>query len=151
MGKYVAVVRDRLVLPARVSLTHGREQSLRSLGQRPSNPISIRLVIDTGSGRSTLLPSVLAQLSPVRSRTITMATALGTIAADMYWVRLEFPDASLTPIAELAVARAPLPLSVQDCHGVLGRDVLRRWESFLYEGRRGRITIRDTRAGWFGW
>jgi hypothetical protein len=33
---------------------------------------------------------------------------------------------------------------------VIGSDLLRQMESFTYEGRRGRYTLRDT-PGLFGW
>jgi hypothetical protein len=64
---------------------------------------------------------------------------------------LEFPDTALAAIPELVVARAPVPPSLQAFHGVIGRDLLYRWESVLLPGRRGRLTIRDTPQGLFGW
>jgi hypothetical protein len=69
----------------------------------------------------------------------------------LFWVRLEFPDSSLAAIPQIAVARLPMPPSLRDYHGVIGRDLLGRWESFNYEGRRRRFTIRDSPGGLFGW
>jgi hypothetical protein len=71
--------------------------------------------------------------------------------ANLHWVRRAFPGTSLQDVAELSVARLPLPPSLQGFHGLIGRDLLRRWDSFIYEGRRRRLTIRDTPAGLFGW
>jgi hypothetical protein len=55
------------------------------------------------------------------------------------------------PIPYLAVARLPLPASLQGFHGLIGRDLLGQWESLLYEGQRGRFTIRDSAGGPLGW
>ena len=76
-----------------------------------------------------------------------LATSLATARAGLFRIRLEFPHAKLAPIPELVVARVPLPTSLSAFHGVIGRALLRRWESFCYQGRRGRLTIRDT-PGW---
>jgi hypothetical protein len=77
-------------------------------------------------------------------------TSVGSTETPLYWVRLEFPDTGLAPVTEVAVARLALPPSLQAFHGVIGRDLLRRWAYFLYQGRRGRFTIRDTPGGLFG-
>jgi hypothetical protein len=79
-----------------------------------------------------------------------MMTSLGTTHTRLHWVRLEFPDTDLLPIPILAVARLSLPPNMTGFHGVLGRDVLSRWESFHWQGRRGRLAIRDV-PGWFAW
>ena len=63
---------------------------------------------------------------------------------------LEFPDAGLAPFPEVLGARLPMPAALSQFHGLLGRDLLRRFESFEYEGRRGCYSLRD-RAGMFTW
>ena len=70
-----------------------------------------------------------------------------SVETSLFWVRLEFPESSLASIPEVAVARLSLPPSLGLFHGIVGRDLLRRWDSFLFEGRRGRFILRDTPAG----
>jgi hypothetical protein len=70
------------------------------------------------------------------------------MASRLAWVCLEFPEAGLTAFPEVLVARLPMPAALSQFHGLFGRDLLRRLESFEYEGRRGCYTIRD-HAGWF--
>jgi hypothetical protein len=149
MGSYRSTVQDRLVLPAQVLLPHETEQVFRLLGRQIPAATRMHLMIDTGSGRSSLVPSVLNHLTPqlyVRAR---VETSAGSVETELYWVRLEFPSSSMAAVPELAVARLPLPRSLQGFHGLIGRDLLSRWESFLYEGRRRRVTIRDTPPGLF--
>jgi hypothetical protein len=148
MGKFRTSVDDLPVLPAQVRLTSGQEKIL-TLSNRPvPSPQPVNLLVDTGSGRSTLLPSVIAKLNPISRGVTRVATSLAVAEANLFWVRLEFPDTNLEPIGELAVARLSLPASLGSIHGVIGRDLLRRWEYFFYEGRRGQMTIRD-RPGFF--
>jgi len=63
---------------------------------------------------------------------------------------LEFPEAGFVPFPEVLVARLPMPAALRQFHGLLGRDLLRRFESFEYEGRRGCYSLRD-RPGVFTW
>jgi hypothetical protein len=65
-------------------------------------------------------------------------------------VRLDFPEAELASYEHLQVVRLAMPPELAQFHGLLGRDLLRSLESFLYEGRRGYYTLRDT-PGPFGW
>ncbi len=59
-----------------------------------------------------------------------MMTGIGSTPTLLHWVRLEFPDTDPLSIPLLAVARLSLPPNMAGFHGVLGRDVLSRWESF---------------------
>jgi hypothetical protein len=43
-----------------------------------------------------------------------------------------------------------MPPALAQFHGLIGRDLLRNWDEFRYQGRRGRYLIHDTR-GPFGW
>jgi hypothetical protein len=147
MAKYSATVQDRLILPAQIALLREQEQWLRILGRAVPGPIPVQLLIDTGSTRCSVIPPVLARLNPEQSGVARLATSLATARAGLFRIRLEFPHAKLAPIPELVVARVPLPTSLSAFHGVIGRALLRRWESFCYQGRRGRLTIRDT-PGW---
>jgi hypothetical protein len=150
MGKYTALVDDHLILPARVSVTPGRERELLSTGLSIPSPVSVRLVIDTGSKRTTLTPGLLRHLriSVAGSARLIIARSIGS--TELFWVRLEFPKAGLVPFPEILVARLPMPAALSQFHGLLGRDLLRRLASFDYEGRRGCYTIRD-KAGLFAW
>jgi hypothetical protein len=151
MGKYVASVRGPLALPARVLLTTGQEAIARQIGRAAPTAVPVRFLIDTGSGRSTLLPSIIADLNPISRGAVRIETSLGVGESNLYWIRLEFPGARLAPIPELAVARLALPASLRAFHGLIGRDLLERWDFVLFEGRRGRLTIRDKPGGLFGW
>jgi hypothetical protein len=79
-----------------------------------------------------------------------VVTPLASGDVILYWVCLEFPEAGLAPVPEILVARLAMPPGLSQFHGLLGRDLLRSWESFLYEGRRGRYTLRDE-LGLLGW
>jgi len=147
MGKYVAAAHDHLTVPARVLQTQGQEQAFRLLGRPVPDPVPVRLIIDTGSGRSTLVPSVIDALLPALRRASRIETSLAAVVTTLFWVRLEFPGTRLATIPEHAVARLPLPPLLHSFQGVIGRDLLRRWESLLFEGRRGRFTLRDS-PGW---
>jgi hypothetical protein len=148
MGKYITTVSDRLVLPAQVFLTLGQERDLHRKRQPVPAGVPIRLAIDTGPGRTSLVPSTLDRLKPLARERVRMMTGQGSTLTRLYWIRLEFPNTDLLPIPVLAVARSNLPPNMPGFHGVLGRDVLSRWESFHWHGRRGRLTIRDV-PGWF--
>jgi hypothetical protein len=69
---------------------------------------------------------------------------------DLSWVCLEFPETGLAPFSEVLVARLPMPPALSRFHGLFGRDLLGRLESFEYQGRHGRYSLRDT-PGWLGW
>jgi hypothetical protein len=151
MGEYRAAVHDRLVLPARVLLTQGTDKLFRLSGRAVADGVVARLIIDTGSKRSSVIPAVLDHLRAPAIKAVRVRTGLTSVKTELYWVRLEFPAGSLAPVATLAVARLPLPRLPEEYHGLIGRDLLSRWESFHYQGRRARYTIRDTRGGLFGW
>jgi hypothetical protein len=151
MGKYTAAVRDHLVVPVRVGLTREEEQVNRWRGWPVPASSLLQLVIDTGSGRTTLVPGVIAHLNPATHGTARVETSHAAGEVKLFWVRLEFPGTSLAAIPEIAVVRLAMPRSLLAYQGVIGRDVLRRWEYFRFEGRRGRFTIRDTPGGLFGW
>ncbi|MFL5245593.1 MAG: hypothetical protein ACJ8FY_26150 [Gemmataceae bacterium] len=63
-----------------------------------------------------------------------LVTPSGAVATDLFWVCLDFPDAGLAPLSEVLVARLPMPPALSQFHGLLGRDLLGRFESFKYEG-----------------
>lgn len=150
MGKYTAEVDDHLVLPARVLLPLGHERDLHRAGLPVPVGVPVRLVIDMGSRRTTLIPSVLASLDPRPGDAVLVEASTGATATALFWVRLEFPEAGLESVGHLEVARLELPPSLQGFHGVIGRDILFRWEWFRLEGRRRRLSVCDTR-GWFSW
>jgi len=151
MGVYRTAVLDRLDVPARVRLPEGDERAYRLFGRPIPQAIPIRLIIDTGAKRSSLVPQVLNQLAPTSASRATDEIGLGMRQTELYWVRLEFMAGTLAAVPRLAVARLPLPSSLQEYHGLIGRDLLSKWYSLLYEGQRGQLTIRDSRAGFFSW
>lgn len=151
MGKYTATVEDHLVVPARVLQTLEQEQVFR-LAQRPvPASVAVRLLIDTGSKRTMLVPGVVRHLQLPAGSSVRVETSLVHGETTLFWVRLEFPQTSLAPIPELAVVRLSMPPSLATFHGVIGRDLLSRWESLLYEGRLGRFTVRDATRGLRAW
>jgi hypothetical protein len=150
MGKYTASVEEHLLLPARVRVTPGHERLLRSSGRPVPDPVPIRLLIDTGARRTTLIPGIVQHLDPPAGCDARVITPLAGGDTTLYWVCLEFPGTGLSPVPEVLVARLPMPPGLSAFHGLLGRDLLRRLDSFEYEGRRGRYTLRDT-PGLFGW
>ncbi len=151
MGKFTAGVQEHLALPAQVGLTAGEEYFVGLSGRAIPAAIPVRFLIDTGTKRTTLAPSVLVQLNATAFRTVRVETSLAAGKTNLYWVRLEFPGSSLAPFSEMALAGLSLPASLYAYHGLIGRDLLRRWESCLYEGRRGRLTIRDVPPFWRRW
>jgi hypothetical protein len=150
MGKYRARVVGHLVLPAQAMLPAGLEHVLRQRGRPVPPPVAVRLLIDTGSKRTTLVAGILRHLNPLPGLRVRIATALQAGRARLFWVKLAFPEARLAPFELVQVARLTMPSGLAMFHGVLGRDLLRQWESFDYEGRSDRYTLRDT-PGLFGW
>jgi hypothetical protein len=150
MGKYTAAVEDHLVLPARVRLPPDHERWQGRSGRSVPAPVPIRLLIDTGSRRTTLIPGIVRHLNPRSGCEARVNAPLASGDATLYWVCLEFPGTPLLSFPELLVARLPMPAGLAQFHGLLGRDLLGRWEEFLYQGRRGRYTVRDT-PGPLGW
>jgi hypothetical protein len=150
MGKYSAPVEDHLILPAVVRLPVGSEH-LRGRARSPvPAPVPVRLVIDTGSKRTTLIPGIIRHLDPEPGSDVRLVTPLATGTVTLFWVRLDFPGTTLRSFEQVQVGRVALPPELARFHGVLGRDLLSRLESFDYQGRRGCYIVRDT-PGVFGW
>ena len=137
MGSYRAPVEDHLILPARVGLSAGESQSRRRSERVVPAPVSLRMLIDTGSNRTTLIPGILRHLAPQEGRDVQLITPSGPRTATLYWVRLDFPETSLASFEYLQVANLEMPASLAQFHGLIGRNVLRAWEEFRYWGRRG--------------
>jgi hypothetical protein len=150
MGTYTAAVEDHIILPARARLSQGQENVLAARGKSVPAPVPIRLLIDTGAKRTTLIPGIVDHLRPMSGAETRLVTPLGSIITDLVWVCLEFPEAGLASFPRVLVARHPMPPMLNQFHGLLGRDLLQRHESFEYLGRRGYFTLRDS-PGWLGW
>ncbi|MBI1918758.1 MAG: hypothetical protein HYS12_29040 [Planctomycetes bacterium] len=150
MGRYLASVEDHLVLPAVVRLPVGEEHFRAQQGRHVATPVPVRLLIDTGSKRTTLIPGIVRHLDPPAGIDAQVVTPLAMGPTTLYWVRLEFPEAGLLPLGPIQVARLPMPAALSRFHGLLGRDLLDEWEAFLYEGRRRCYMLRDA-PGLFGW
>jgi hypothetical protein len=149
MGKYTASVEDHLILPVRVRLPRMQERAMASRGESVPDPVSIRLLIDTGSKRTTLIPGIISHLRPAVNSEVRVVTPLGTARTDLVWVCLEFPEAGLVSLSEVLVARLGMPRGLSQFHGLFGRDLLSRLHSFEYRGRRGQYVLRDV-PGWLG-
>jgi hypothetical protein len=150
MGKFSASVDDHLILPAVIGLPPGHDILLRRVGQLMPAPVPIRFLIDTGSKRTTLIPGVVRHLNPLGGNDVQVVAPAATLTASLYWVRIDFPATTLAPFEYVQVARVPMPPQLAQFHGLLGRDLLRRWASLEYEGLDSRYTLRD-RPGLFGW
>jgi len=150
MGKYIATVDDHLILPALVHLSEGEERFRARARRRVPPPVPIRLLIDTGSKRTTLIPGLIRHLDPQASQPVRVATALAAGTTRLFWVRLAFPATGLASFDPVRVARLAMPPDLAQFHGLLGRDLLQQLDEFKYEGRRGRYTLRDT-PGLLGW
>jgi hypothetical protein len=81
---------------------------------------------------------------------VRVLIASGTLATRLYWLQIDFPEAGLAAFEHVQVASLAMPSALSRFHGLLGRDLLRSLESFVYEGQRNRYFLRD-RAGPFSW
>jgi hypothetical protein len=151
MGVFRSSVDDRLILPAQVRLTAPEAGAFQALGRRVPGPIPVRLIIDTGSKLSSIVPSILDRLMAKTAGRAKVETTIASAETELFWICIEFPGCSLAAVPRLAVARLSMPPSLRNYHGVVGLDLLKTWEALLYEGRRGRFTVRDSPGGLFGW
>jgi hypothetical protein len=108
------------------------------------------MLIDTGASRTTLIPGMIRHLQPTQGSGGRLNTPLGRGDVTFYWVRLDLPAAGLASFEQVQVASVEMPAALAQFHGLIGRDLLRSWDEFRYQGRRGRYLIHDTR-GRFGW
>jgi hypothetical protein len=150
MGKFSAPVDDHLILPALACLPAGEVESRRRAGRLVPAPVPVRLLIDTGAKRTTLIPGIIRHLDAQAGNDVQVVAPLASVVATLYWVRLDFPATKLDPFELVQVARLPMPPQLAQFHGLLGRDLLQRLASLDYEGQRGRYTLRD-RPGPFAW
>jgi hypothetical protein len=150
MGQFIAPVQDHWILPARVWPTAGQARVFQMVGRHVPSPLAVRFLIDSGAKRTTLIPGVINRLEAWEGRTVQVLTPFGEQSTTLFWVRIDFPETRLGCQEQIQVARLPMPPALGQFHGLLGRDVLSRWDSLLYEGHRGLITIRDN-PGIFGW
>ena len=79
-----------------------------------------------------------------------LITPAEQMAATMFRFRLEFPGTRLASFDYVQVARLEMPPALRHFHGLLGGDLLRTWDEFRFQGRRGRYLIHDT-PGLLGW
>jgi hypothetical protein len=112
--------------------------------------VPIRLPIDTGARRTTLIPGIVRHLNPTAGGETHVNAPLASGDTMLYWLCLEFPGTRLPSFPAFLIARLPMPPGLAQFHGLLGRDLLSRLASFEYEGKRGRYTLRTT-PGPFGW
>src|SRR5258708_2014275 len=132
MGTYRVPVEDHLFLPSVVRLSAGPAHFVQQSGEAVPSPVTIRLLIDTGSRRTTLIPSIIRHLGPPAGGEARVITPTGAVAAPLYWVRLDFPETGLASFDQVKVACLPLPPILSPFHPLLARDLLRRLEASLY-------------------
>ena len=146
MGKYSAHVEDHLILPALVQLHAGDELSRRRAEEQLPVAVPIRLLIDTGSKRTTLIPGIIGHQT---RRAVMQSGWLHPCAGTtrLFWVRLDFPEAGLASFELVQVARLAMPPDLAQFHGLLGRDLLRLLDEFNYQGRRGATPCATRPAG----
>src|SRR5262245_4857320 len=123
MGKFTTTVEDHLVLPARVRLPPGNEYLLARSGRPVPAPVPIRLLIDTGARRTTLIPDILQHLEPTSESDVRVITPFVTGETTLYWVCLEFPGTRLPSFQAVLAAHLPMPPALSQFHGLLGRDL----------------------------
>jgi hypothetical protein len=148
MGVYRSRVSDLLLIPVEVS----RPQALGDARARQDpqrRRILVSLVLDTGAGYCSLKPAVIERLDLPLQRRARVHTHVGNSGAGLYAARLAFPLSSLVPLARVLVAGLEMPVNLAAHDGVIGRNVLRMWET-LYSGPRRQLTVRDGRSLW-GW
>src|SRR6476659_2066440 len=122
MGTYHAPVEDHLFLPSVARLSAGSAHFLQQAGEAVPSPVTIRLLIDTGSRRTTLIPRIIRHLGPPDGGEARVITPTGAVAAALYWVRLDFPETGLASFEQVKVACLPMPPILSQFHGLLGRD-----------------------------
>src|SRR5437588_2367615 len=103
MGKYSAAVDDHLILPAVARLSQGEEYRRRRAGTGVPTAVSIRLLIDTGSKRTTLIPGLIGHLGPMITERVRVETSLRAGRTHLFWVGLDFPQAGLASFDPLQV------------------------------------------------
>ncbi|HEX5272793.1 MAG TPA: hypothetical protein VFW33_19985 [Gemmataceae bacterium] len=94
-------------------------------------------------------PELIEELALRAERSVYVRTHLGEDSASLYTARLTFPLSTLASLPAVLVAGLPMPADLAAYGGVIGRNVLRGWESF-YSGPRQLLTIRDHVSLW-GW
>jgi hypothetical protein len=151
MPKHRFQLTDHLVVGAIASLIPWEVELYRRTGLPMPGPVAVKLLIDTGSKRSSLIPGIIRHLDPIKMGNARIETGMGSQDTSLFWVRLEFHETNLFAIDHLAVARLPLPPSLANYHGIIGRDLLLNWESLFLEGRRKRFTIRDSPRSLLDW
>jgi hypothetical protein len=109
----------------------------------------VGLIVDTGARYCTLKPELIEELALASEQSVYVRTHLGEGTASLYAACLTFPLGTLAPLPAVLVAGLPMPADLAAYDGVIGRNVLRGWESF-YSGPRQLLTIRD-RASFWGW
>jgi hypothetical protein len=109
---------------------------------------AVRLVVDSGSSRSCLSRTVCDSLNLETKGQWRLIGTTGEETVRFSRVTLTFPGSTLGPIPWLHVGRIQ-PHRLSEFHGVLGRDVLSKWE-LLYRGPNATLTIRDhlSLVGW---
>jgi hypothetical protein len=148
MGSYRGHVPDLLLVPASVSRP-SPDPVVEKKGNPDAADVLVSLMLDTGAKYCSVTPEIIQQLGLPFLRPARVSTHIGQGAANLYVASLAFPASSLAALPTVIVAGLAMPPHLAGCHGVIGRDVLRRWETF-YSGPRERLTVRDHRSVW-GW
>src|SRR5438552_4052265 len=130
MGLYRGAVEDILFVPVRVSLLSSDAQTLQLRGSSVPAPVEVRLVLDSGSRRSTLTLSILQHLQCPPGQPVEVQTSTGEHRANYYEVGMDFLSGTLGALPHVSVVGTALPRRLRDYGGVIGRDILSGWELF---------------------
>ena len=84
MGKYRAAVYDKMILPAMSRLPAEDDAVFRALGREVAAPIAVMLIIDTGSKRTSLVPSVLDCLAPTAAGRVNIETTVASAQTELF-------------------------------------------------------------------
>ena len=141
MGIYRGRVQDLLTIPVSVSPPGSGPAAVRER--------LVTFVLDSGSSYLFAHTRRHSRVGPPLQRRVRVSTQLSESAASLYEASFAFPTCTLAPIPKVTVASLPMPQRLAAYKGVIGRDLLRAWETF-YGGPRGQLTIRDYRSFW-GW
>jgi hypothetical protein len=153
MGVYRATLppgQEVLSMPVRVASTFAYARALQYLGRPVASPAVVQLILDTGTRRSCLTPTLINRIQCERCGRLRVQTTLAQETRELFEVRMEFPSSTLAPLPKVRVACLEMPDRFEaQFDGIIGRDLISCWE-FFYSGFRRRITIRDRPSFW-GW
>jgi predicted aspartyl protease len=117
---------------------------LRLEGRQVSDPIDVRVLVDTGATISAIENSAARRLGLTRTGTITLAGVGGVTEQPVYAAAVDFPGLGISSQDPVRLAGADL--GSRDFEFLLGRDVLERLV-FEYDGPASAFAISEAGSG----